>query len=558
MWFFSPRKARRTPSARRPHSPYRPRLEALEDRCCPSSGALDPTFGSGGIVTTALIQKNSVGSISATGVLLQPNGDIIAYGYFEGNKFIKGGGGVMARYTPTGRLDTTFGSNGFVVTPNVVLRAALQSNGKIVTLLNGGNVDRYNSNGSLDTTFGSNGVVGVPFNTVFNDDAGLLIQPSNDDIVVGGGIYSNTADSPFALVRYTANGTLDPTFGNGGEVVTPIAGKDAYINSLALENGDIVAGGWWNSGPPTAYGWALARYTLSGSLDTTFGSGGIVTIPAPTPPTENTTSSIRSSITPDNITSLLVQPNGQIVAVGYASNGYGCWALARFNSDGTLDGTFGSGGIVTSAPAGNDMALGAALQSNGQIAVVGGQAQGGQAAGYDHGSSFEVGVYNTDGSLDSSFGSGGFVIQTTTEGATADGVVIQPDGKIVVAGSVLLGSTGPTYSPEDFMLARYGPSAAQIGSFTASPNPVAAGSTVTLTASNITLADRSSTITQVAFYVQVNGTNTLLGYGTQNSPGIWTFNYTVNLASGNYTLIAQAKDSDGVFSDPVALSLQVV
>jgi hypothetical protein len=78
-----------------------------------------------------------------------------------------------------------------------------------------------------------------------------------------------------------------------------------------------------------------------------------------------------------------------------------------------------------------------------------------------------------------------------------------------------------------------------------------------LTASNITLADPSSTITQVAFYAQVSGTNTLLGYGTQTSSGVWTFTYAVNLAPGTYTLTAQAQDSDGVFGDPFALTLQV-
>ena len=153
---------------------------------------------------------------------------------------------------------------------------------------------RYNSNGSLDTTFGSKGLVTVPSN--FSMDS-LLIQPSNGDIVVGG---LSTSSAAFALLRYTPNGTLDSTFGSGGEVVTPGAG--VKITCLALENGDIVAGG-----TSTATSGALARYTLSGSLDTTFGSGGIVMTQA--------------------VNSLLVQPNGQIVAVGEAaSNNVAVWA----------------------------------------------------------------------------------------------------------------------------------------------------------------------------------------------------------------------------------------
>jgi hypothetical protein len=97
----------------------------------------------------------------------------------------------------------------------------------------------------------------------------------------------------------------------------------------------------------------------------------------------------------------------------------------------------------------------------------------------------------------------------------------------------------------------------QIGSFTASPDPVTAGSLVTLTAANITDANPGATITHVAFYVQINGNNTLLGYGTQTSPGVWTFNYTVTLPRGSYTLFAQAEDSYGVFGDLAATTLTV-
>jgi hypothetical protein len=106
-------------------------------------------------------------------------------------------------------------------------------------------------------------------------------------------------------------------------------------------------------------------------------------------------------------------------------------------------------------------------------------------------------------------------------------------------------------------VARYLSSEPEVGSFTAGPDPVASGSSVTLTASNLTDGNPAATITQVAFYVQVNGSNTLLGYGTQTSPGVWTFTFTVNLAPGSYTLFAQAEDSDGVFGALDALTLTV-
>jgi uncharacterized delta-60 repeat protein len=499
MWSLFRRKARQKKPIRRTPNSVRPRLEALEDRCLLSSGALDPTFGSGGTVTTELSKADSYGH----GVLLQPNGDLIAYGLADTSGLASFG---LARYSPNGSLDKTFGKTGQVVTSKVgttaitgpdyatrdegVAQAALQSDGKIVAVGNDSYLVRFNSDGSIDTTFGSQGLVVIP--SGFSVQS-LLIQPSNGDIVVGG-----SYNSDFALLRYSPTGALDSTFGSGGEVVTSSAAGS--VDALVLENGNIVAGG----------GQSLARYTLSGNLDTTFGSGGIVTIPMGFP-------------------SLLVQPNGDIVAVGttpapsyyYDIGGNEEWELARYTVSGSLDSTFGSGGTVTSRIGGGDVAEGAALQSNGQIVVVGGSFFAG----------FELGVHNPNGSVDTNFGSGGFVQQPGFYGygGFADygsGVVIQPDGKIVTATSADV-SKGRSGFTEDFMLARYGPSAAQIGSFTASPNPVTAGSNVTLTASNITLADPSSTIAQVAFYLDSNndgtletGSDTLLGDATQSSSGV--------------------------------------
>jgi uncharacterized delta-60 repeat protein len=517
-------------------------VEALEDRCLLSSGALDPTFGSGGIVTTALTKESDY----AHGVLVQSNGDLIAYGTADtgSNKFSLSPPASfgLVRYTPNGSLDTTFGHRGIVITSQVgntaitandfalpfegVSQAALQADGKIVAVGNNLYVVRYNANGSIDTTFGSQGLVVVPsgFST-----GSLLIQPSNGDILVGG-----SYNSQFALLRYTPRGALDPTFGSGGEVVTSSAA--GIVVALALENGDIVAGG----------GQSLVRYTLSGNLDTTFGAGGIVTIPMGFP-------------------SLVVQPNGEIVAVGTtpAPTGYmggsidyihNEWELARYNVNGSLDTTFGSGGTVTTSIGGSDRAYGSAMQSNGQIVVI----------GYTEATNdFELGVYNADGSVDTSFGSSGFVTQASAtpsnnsgDAWTGGGVAIQPDGKIVAATFANVGNS----SMAAFMLARYGASAAQIGSFTASPNPVTAGSSVTLTASNITLADPTSTITQVAFYyIDSSGNQVTLGTVTVSSGGAWTLTSSTGfgLTTGTYTLYAQAEDSDGILGDPLALTLTV-
>jgi hypothetical protein len=112
---------------------------------------------------------------------------------------------------------------------------------------------------------------------------------------------------------------------------------------------------------------------------------------------------------------------------------------------------------------------------------------------------------------------------------------------------------------DQFAVLRFLPSAPEVGSFTASPNPVTSGSSTTLTASNITDGNAGSTINQVTFYYyDSTGTKQVLGYGTQTSPGVWTLSFTVTLAPGTYTLYAQAQDSYGVLGDPLALTLQVV
>src|SRR5262249_51618524 len=132
------------------------------------------------------------------------------------------------------------------------------------------------------------------------------------------------------------------------------------------------------------------------------------------------------------------------------------------------------------------------------------------------------------------------------------GLAIGADGRLVVSGH-----DGPNVTGQRMaFFARLTPPEAMIGSFTANPNPVTSGSNVTLTASNI--AADGGTITQVTFYYyDSNGNKAVLGYGTEDSSGDWILNFTVNLASGTYTLYAQAQDSDGVLGDPAALTLTV-
>jgi uncharacterized delta-60 repeat protein len=241
-------------------------------------GLLDNTFGSQGIVTT-----NFVGFDSANAVALQPDGKIIAVGNTN-----TGGAGdfALARYNTNGSLDVTFGTNGKVTTSlsagrDIAYGVALQSDGKIVVV--GGTditvagdfvIARYNYNGSLDTTFNSAGT--IPGVVILNltggiDTAyGVLIQPNGAIVAVGG---TNTgAAGDFVLVRYTTTGIPDTTFNGTGQIIKSLSGGvDIAYSVLLQSDGKIISVGI--SG--TSIG--MVRYTSTGVLDTSFNGTGIQT-----------------------------------------------------------------------------------------------------------------------------------------------------------------------------------------------------------------------------------------------------------------------------------------
>jgi uncharacterized delta-60 repeat protein len=191
------------------------------------------------------------------------------------------------------------------------------------------------------------------------------------------------------------------------------------------------------------------------------------------------------------------------------------------------------------------------LQANGKV-IVAGRAE----AAEDR---FGLARYNADGRPDDTYGSGGSLTTAIGSGSQANAVAVQPwDGKIVAAGWAYPGSNS------DFAIARYLPSAPQVGSFAASPSPAAAGDAVTLTAGNITDGNAGASITRIAFYVDSNGdgkldvSDALLGYGTPAGGGTWTLTFATTVwVAGTYTLFAQAADSYGALGDAVTLTLQV-
>jgi uncharacterized delta-60 repeat protein len=538
MWPFTSRSPR--PRSTRPS--YRPRLESLEDRCLLSGpGSLDTTFGTGGLVTTSFTRK-PLDSVSS--VAVQTDGKIIAAGAITTNAEI-------ARYNPNGTLDSTFGTGGKVTTPLTSALSAwgftLQPDGKIVVGTNPTDgsafeLARYNTNGTLDTTFGPSHN-GTLF-TNSGSSASLILKGLTIETVSGvpklvatARWGDGTSPTAFALVRYNMDGSLDSSFGTVGEVIGP---RTTFYWSVPFVITSQADGKLLVGGRGGALGGSnqsiIARYDTSGNLDPAFGSGGYAIESSPT--------------NGDGVYELAVQPDGKIVAGGYVN---GAAALVRLNvgvpglADGSLDSTFGNGGIASAdvvfIP--EDGATSLVIQTNGKIVIATNNGV--------------VNRYNADGSLDTGFGTDGTV--SMPSGASANSVALQSDGMVVVAGQTANNRTGN----HSFAVARFlGDPIPVIGSFKANPNPVTSGSTTTLTISNITDSNANSSITRVAIYLDSNadgklepGSDTLLGYAIQTGPGVWTFNYTVNLAAGTYTLFAQAEDNYGLFSDPLALTLSV-
>jgi uncharacterized delta-60 repeat protein len=409
-------------------------LEVLEDRCVPSAaGVLDPTFGNGaGYVTTSLASERD----NAYVPLIQPDGKIIASGtVFTATNSSFG----VARYNSDGSLDTSFGSGGTgraSFGPNSAYSewaalyptAGTVNDGKIVlagwyTPPAGKNqvavtdfaLARFNTNGTLDATFGTGGEVLTSFSA--GAASGGVVVTSAGQIVAAGNSGSN-----LVLARYNANGSLDSTFGQGGKIVTPFAQGVDEESMTQQPDGKLLVFA------DTGGHWLLVRYNADGSLDAGFGSGGVV----------------NSSVAGQAELGVAVFPStgspndGKIVAVGQSSNG---GTIARFNANGSLDSTFGTGGVVST----NISLRAEAIAADGQVVVAGNY--------YANGVSAAVARFNADGSPDNSFGTGGIVTTTISGGGGANGVALQPDGNIVIAG------TAPSSTNGDFLVARYLPKA---------------------------------------------------------------------------------------------------
>src|ERR1051325_10745806 len=389
-----------------------------------TDGSLDTSLNGTGKVTTPI----GSGSDEGRSVAIQADGKIVLSGdSYNGTTWDF----ALVRYNSDGSLDTSPNGTGKVTThignsAEPGQSVAIQNDGKIVvagSTSNGSStyddfaLVRYNSDGSLDTSFNGTGKVTTAIGTFYDDASSVTIQGDGKIVVAG---YSYNVYPDFAVVRYNNDGSLDTSFNGTGKVTTAIGSNydDAY--SVATQSdGKIVAAGYGFSGGANSF--AVVRYNNSGSLDTSFGSTGKVI----------------TFIGMDAIgQSMAIQSDGKIVVGGSSLNisNYD-FAVARYNTNGALDGMFGLSGTVTTAVgSSDDFGQSVAIQSDGKIVV----------AGYSYnGSNYDVAVvrYTSNGSLDTSFNGTGKV--TRAIGSSDDigqSVAIQSDGKLVVAGYSYNGS----------------------------------------------------------------------------------------------------------------------
>jgi uncharacterized delta-60 repeat protein len=370
---------------------------------------LDDTFGFQGKVTTRIGEESEASAIAQ-----QRDGKIVVAGWTRSADTYDF---AVVRYRRNGALDLHFGKRGIVTTDfgswDLASAMKLQHDGKILVLGEGGAtgrlaIARYTRHGSLDTTFGTGGKVTAP-----SVSGQAMALQADGKIVTGGGSYGG-----FALARFTPDGSPDPSFGTDGvaRVTFPLSYSGVY--GLALQrDGKIVAVGvnWEHE----ISQWALARFLRDGRPDPSFGTEGRVTL-------------FEAPLSNHAASAVALQHDGKILVAGDAFDGA---TLVRLRRDGSL---LWRVGMSRSDPC-CWFPSAVRIQRDGKI-VVSGATYDGRANG-----DFTVARYTRRGTPDTTFWAGGNELTTsitpTVDGATA--LVLQRDGKIVLAGFAGVSAVGP-------------------------------------------------------------------------------------------------------------------
>ena len=406
-----------------------------------TNGTIDTTYGANRDGTQ--LEPIGSGNSEAWGAAFDSSGRLVVAGHVRSGKDRFG----IARFNADGALDLTFGGGGSAIDvgPGDAggYSMAIQPDGKIVV---GGysigsngrkvfTVVRYTDTDTLDTTFGTGGAyVAAPFGAVDSIVNAIVVQSTGKIVIAG----SNGTD--LALQRLNANGTLDTTFGTSGTATfTAIPGAGATAMTAYADDRLLVLGNKFSTSQIL-----VIRTTADGALDTTFGTSGVASVSDGNGGTSG---------------SIVLNGDGSIVVSGtFTTGGGNRFMIAKFTAAGALDTTFGTNGssVVSAFGGQSDIGVGLAARPGGGYFVVG--------SGFLPTSSVsdtEVAAFNASGQLDTTFNGvnpGFAVVDLGVPAASANASVIQPDGKVVVAGVVggnTSGTCDPTQSASKAVVARY-------------------------------------------------------------------------------------------------------
>ena len=477
-----------------------------------TNGSLDASFGTNGQVPlddTGAADSESIVLIDALAV--ESDGSIITAGRLFAVSAI-----AVSHFQSDGSLDASFGTGGLAAT-DVLQPAglsgaplmAIEPDGKLLVVPNDAvdGIWQYNADGSVDTSFGDNGVVYLPVahTALFN---GVELEPDGKILLCGG--LDGTAGP--LVMRLLPNGSVDTSFGNAGFATVPLDGEVGYdpAFSVAAEaDGTIIV----------SMNHYLAALDADGTIDTAFGTGGVFALVAD-----------NSSPYP---TKAAILPGGQILV----ATGLGGLQFYRLDSDGTLDATFGSGGVAqTTWSVDASEPIGMAVEPDGKILVA-------VISIASTPRPFQVAQFNSDGTADASFGSDGSTDTLVAGGGNAQAVAIAGDGSILVAGGVENAS-----GASEFGLVRYTAAGVLDRSFghdgivltDIASRSVASDSAPDESVSTVALSPNSQTI-----YVAGAAPNTYVGvasyydYAPVAAPGALQFqaqSYTVDQSAGTATI----------------------
>ena len=422
----------------------------LSDKLLSQPGSLDPSFGDQGKILETMPNYPS----PIYSVITKSNGSILV-GTGIGSEFI------IKQFLNDGTPDSTFGENGdaeaifnkqFGTVPYSI---GLTSNNEIIAagysfnfIENSHYTDillaKYFENGELDLNFGDSGRVAFDFG--IDEFVNCMKVLDNGNILVAGSCTQHpSSKANFFLAEFSADGSVNTNFGNGGKVITDVgASYQSYINAIAIDpDGNIIVVGNALYIPDFQQSqFLVAKYTANGKLSTEFGDHGIVF----------------TSVSPNANYAYAVglQTDNKIVVAGsanYGAQGPSAMAIVRYNNNGTIDTSFnGTGSLSIFFGSDNAQARSLVIRSSGDFLLGGIKypqlSSPPDYAAYD----FGLTAVTANGKIDSTFGTNGVV---TTDFSDLDdqcyALALQQDGKIVAAG----GSTDNTNNITYIALARY-------------------------------------------------------------------------------------------------------